>query len=148
MLCFSHIIQTCWWVGGNICRNRMIWFLLQHSVCFEHIESKCTTFAASRRIKLMWTIISVWFNSIFTFPALSSVGTRQWQREYQWTVCKSNFNAMADNNYVGIFNCRDDPATIGVRDGGSCPPPNSGSLSTLMRAESRHYSGKPQYMFE
>ena len=31
--------------------------------------------------------------------------------------------------------------------GGSCPP-NSGSLSTWIRAESRHYSGKTQYMFE
>ena len=40
---------------------------------------------------------------------------------------------------------------IGVRDGGaggSCPPPISSSLSTRIRAESRHYSGKTQYMFE
>ena len=42
---------------------------------------------------------------------------------------------------------------IGVRDGGgsgvSCPPPpNSGSLSTSIRAESRHYSSKTQYMFD
>ena len=43
-------------------------------------------------------------------------------------------------------------ATIGVRDGGSggavAPPPNSGSLSTSIRAKSRHYSGKTQYMFD
>ena len=39
-------------------------------------------------------------------------------------------------------------APIGVRDGGQLPPPNSGSLSTLIRAESRNYSGKTQYMFE
>ena len=42
--------------------------------------------------------------------------------------------------------------TIGVRDGGQGgqlpPPPNSGSLSTYIRAERRHYSGKTQYMFE
>ena len=41
--------------------------------------------------------------------------------------------------------------SIGVRDGGQgaiAPPPNSGSLSTSIRAESRHYSGKTQYMFD
>ena len=32
--------------------------------------------------------------------------------------------------------------------GGAVAPPNSGSLSTLIRAESRHYSGKTQYMLE
>ena len=40
---------------------------------------------------------------------------------------------------------------IGVRDGGQGGgqlPLNSGSLSTLIRAESRHYSGKTQHMFE
>ena len=40
-------------------------------------------------------------------------------------------------------------AVIGVRDGGhggSCPLPNSGSLSTDIRAESRHYSGKTHDM--
>ena len=36
----------------------------------------------------------------------------------------------------------------GGGQGGSCPPPNSGSLSTTIRAESRHYSGKTQYMFD
>ena len=42
-------------------------------------------------------------------------------------------------------------AIIGVRDGGgrgAVAPPNSGSLSTLIRAEGRDYSGKRQYMFE
>ena len=34
------------------------------------------------------------------------------------------------------------------RGGGQLPPPNSGSLSTLILAESRDYSGKTQYMFE
>ena len=40
---------------------------------------------------------------------------------------------------------------IGVRDGGgqgAAAPPNSGSLSTYIRAESRHYSGKTQYLCE
>ena len=41
---------------------------------------------------------------------------------------------------------------IDVPDGGSGgqlpPPPNSCSLSTLIRAESRDYSGKTQYMFD
>ena len=31
---------------------------------------------------------------------------------------------------------------------GAVPPPNSGSLSISIRAESRHYSGKTQYMFD
>ena len=41
---------------------------------------------------------------------------------------------------------------IGVPDGGGvrgwAVAPNSGSLSTLIRAESRDYSGKTQYMFD
>ena len=36
----------------------------------------------------------------------------------------------------------------GTGEAGGAVLPNSGSLSTLIRAESRHYSGKTQYMFE
>ena len=42
--------------------------------------------------------------------------------------------------------------SIGVRDGGGGrrgnAPPNSGILSIIIRAESRHNSGKTQYMVE
>ena len=48
---------------------------------------------------------------------------------------------------IKIINLMQEGRTIGVRDGGAAAP-DSGSLATYIRAESRHYSGKTQYMFE
>ena len=45
---------------------------------------------------------------------MKCVGMRQWRRWYKSTFCRASFNTMADTNYVGVFSCRDEPATLGT----------------------------------